>query len=336
MSEKILITGVDGFLGGAMFDTVKNSNREVVGTVLKETELTEKLGVVRLDITNREETVKLICDKKPEIIANFAGIAAPAVVRDNPDLAYSVNVNGVLNIIYGVLAARSIDPDYKPTILGAGSIEEYGNGLTDENGEPLEINENTSSPPINLYGEQKKEAGQKALELCQLNNIRMYWVIQGNAMGAPDYANLTENPIHLRHGQEPGFFVPDVAKQIAEIEKSGKEQAFLTTGHIEHQRNFVYGEDAVKAYLALAEEKPAPGKYIVCANKSISLQEILKTLVDFSYVDITHKIDESKGSVGKSRIYSNSNIKNATGWEPVTPIQKALKTALEDQRRRLR
>lgn len=335
MSEKILITGADGFLGGAMFDTAKNGGQEVIGTVLKENELTEKLGVVRLDITNREETVKLICDKKPDIIANFAGIAAPSIVKNNPELAYSVNVKGVLNIIFGVLAARTIDNTYNPTILGAGSVEEKGNGALDSNGNPIETSEETPDAPLNLYGEQKVEAGQKALELCRLNNIRMYWILQGNATGAPDYENLKQNPIHLRHGQELGFFVPDVAKQIAEIEKRGEKQATITTGHIEHQRNFVYGEDAVKAYLDLAKEKPASGKYLVCANKSISLQEILKTLIGFSYVDILHQIDESKGGVGANRFYGNDKIKGATGWEPVTPIQKALKTVLDDQRRKL-
>ncbi len=335
MSKEALVIGVDGFLGGTAFDKIKNTGVEVMGTKYgPETQKEHDLGVVRLDLSNREQTVNLVCREKPKIIANFAGIAAPSVVKNNPELARQVNVEGVLNIIYGVLAARQLDNTYDPIILGAGSVEEKGNGQLDFLGRPIPITENSPDDPQNAYAAQKLEAGNTALELSRQNGIKFYWILQGNATGAPDITDK-RNPIHIRHGQDAGFFVPDVAMQIAKIEKSGNQQGVLTTGHIPHERNFVYGDDAIEAYLALAKKQPTTGKYIVCANESVSLQSILDTLISFSFVKILHEIDETRGMPGQDRFYDNTKIKKNTGWTPTTTLEKALKLVLEDQRRRL-
>lgn len=335
MSKEILITGVDGFLGGTMYDNLKNSGESVVGSSFKESEVLSSLGIVRLDVSDREAVFRQVRNK-PEVIANFAGIAAPSVVKESPDLAWSVNVGGMINIVEAVLAVRKIDNTYNPVILGAGSIEEFGNNPTDEQGNTILINEETTPDPLNLYAKQKKEAGDEVMKLCLANHIQFYWIHQGNAIGAPAAEDLVRSPIHLRHGQDLGFFVPDVARQIAEIEASGQANASLTTGHIEHKRNFIYGEDAIDAWISLAKKRPASGRYIVCSGDSVSLEEVLNTLLGFSLVEIIHKIEGSKGGVGKDRYYTNSKIKKATGWLPETTLRKALRTALDDQRAKVR
>lgn len=328
MNRETLVIGVDGYLGGAFFDQVKNTGENVTGTSLEVKGIAEKLGIIRHDLTDKDGTVKLISRRKPDVIADFVGIASPAEVKNNPELAWKLNVGGVENIIRGVLATRYLDNSYDPVILVVGSVEEFGDSKTI-------VNEETPFAPKNTYGEHKVAADIMAMKLAQENDLKLYWILQGNAIGGPD-RNDSENPVILRHGQSPGFFVPDVAKQIAELEKSSVRQGEIKTGYISHQRNLIHFEDAVKAYRAIAETKPAPGRYIVAADKSIALDEVLKMLISYSFIDIIHVLDESRGKPGKDRFYSNEKIKNATGWTPTTTLEKALKLALEDQRQKIR
>lgn len=335
MSNESLVIGVDGFLGGTFYDKLKNSGEPVIGTSLRvESKLAEDLGIIRHDLTNREETIKLICKNKPKIIADFAGIAAPSEVKKNPRLAWDLNVRGVMNVIYGVLAAREIDSNYNPVILIAGSVEEFGDGPLDSDGKPGIITEDSPYAPQNIYAEQKMSAEERAMRLCKKYNLNLYWIEQGNAIGSPDIAN-PENPIHLRHGQNTGFFITDVAKQIAALERSGNPQGKIVTGNTSHLRNFIPAESAAEAYLAIAKEKPTPGRYVIAGDNSISLEEIIKIFRSFSTIEIDHEIDEARGAKGKDRYISNKKLKKATGWTQTTTLEKALKLALEDQRRKV-
>ena len=326
MPEKsILITGSGGFLGGTATETLRKAGENVIGTdVNVESELAQKLKLRRLDITNREETLAFIWNNLPETILHFAGISVPKEVANNEALGQKVNVESVMNLLDAVVNARKKDPSYNPVILVAGTVEQFGDSTVE--GEVL--TEESARNPINPYGRQKQLMAEKFLQRCIKEGIRGYVIIEGQTAGVSPSGEIS---------QKKGFLIPDLASQVAEIEASGRDQGIIVTGELSHQRNIIDLNDAIKAWIEVAKKTPKPGEYIVCAEKSRPLIDVLKILIEnSSVVNIVHEIDKSRGSGGTDRFYSPGKIMVATkDWRPEVELEKTIKDVLEFQRRHL-
>lgn len=320
-SEKILVTGASGFLGATAFELLKDKGENVLGTSRDpESASSKKLGLIRLDTTNSEETDRFIRDKLTKTIFHFTGISKPREAQDNPEQAKLANIDSVMNLIHAILVARESNPDYDPVIVVAGSVEQFG----DQKHKDQVFDESSKKNPLNLYASQKDEMAIAFLNLCETFKIRGYVVIQGPASGVSPSGNFS---------QSRGFLIPDMASQVAMLENCGQKSGVVVTGEISHQRNIVDVKDAVEAYISLAKEKPAIGEYIVCADESVPLSEILKIMIHNSTIDLISEIDKSRG-FGKAsdRFYSHQKLTEATGWKPKIPVEKTSVDVLNFQR----
>ena len=68
---KILITGINGLVGNALFNFYSDSNHELLLTSRN----LEGLASVSLDITKKEEVDNIIDEFKPDAVINTAAIA---------------------------------------------------------------------------------------------------------------------------------------------------------------------------------------------------------------------------------------------------------------------
>ena len=297
------------------------AGEDVVGTDLNvEHELAKKLGLRRLDITQKEETNQFILETHPKTILHYAGIAMPKEVAQNEELGRRVNIDAVMNLLDAIVEARKKDPNYNPTIIVAGSVEQFGDPVKE--GEV--ITEKSPRNPKTLYGKQKQEMAERFLEKCHQENIRGYVVIQGQVSGVSPSGEIS---------QKPGFLIPDLALQAAVIEASGEKQGVLITGVLENKRPILDVNDAIRAHLEIARKTPVPGEYIVCAAESRPLLDVLKTLIENSSVKLIHDINIALGAGGPDRFYSPKKIMTATGWQPEVPLENIIKRVLEFQRR---
>ncbi len=334
MAHEITITGAGGLLGGSMYEHLKKSGENVIGTTLTiESEIAQKLGFKRLDTSDLEATKKFVWDNLPNTFYHFAGIARPGLVNEKPELGEKVNIGGVLNLFEAIEEGKKKDNSYSPVIIAAGSVEEFGDAPLAKDNNPITIIESTPKNPLNIYAEQKKLAGELAFDLSRKYKTKLIWIYEGQATGVSENRDIS---------QEKGYFVPDIASQIAAFEKNvqdGKvspvEPQILRTGVIGHKRNFIDVRDAVKAYVAIAKESNLPSDdFIVCADKSVTLKEILDILINHSVVPIIHEIDKSRGAgAGVDRYYSNQKIKSAANWKPEIPLEETLRLVLEYQRK---
>ncbi len=94
---KILITGVNGYLGSKLGDYLKKELPEhlIMGCDVQEL---QKRDYSRLDITNKEEVKNTIKREKPEIIIHTAAVAH-GQSSEKTELLEKVNVNGTCNLI---------------------------------------------------------------------------------------------------------------------------------------------------------------------------------------------------------------------------------------------
>lgn len=327
MANEILVTGAGGFIGGTAMETLRNAGENVVGTDKKiESELAQKLKLQRLDSSDKEATNKLIWDLVPSTIFHFAGIAMPKEVAGDEALGHKINVESVMNLLDAIILARRKDPGYNPIIIVAGSVEQFGDP---KEGEPAITEDNpvTESSPRNAvtpYGRQKEEMSVKFLEKCRDNNIRGFVVIQGQVSGVSPSGEIS---------QRTGFLIPDLGVQVATIIKSGEKQGVVSSGPLLNRRPILDVKDAVDAYLKIAEENPIPGEYIVCAEESRPLIDVLTTMITSSGLTIVRKINKAFGDGGPNRFYSSEKVRKATVWNPKVQYERMIQDVLEFQRK---
>lgn len=319
-----LVTGAGGFLGGSAVERLYLGGERVVGTSRSvESEIAERLKLRRLDTTDKEATRETIFNLQPKNILHFAGIAMPREITSNPDLGRQINIESVFNLLDAVEYAKSKFSDYDPTIIVAGSVEQYGDPKY--NGQVF--SEMSERNPLNEYGRQKEEMAVKFLRRCRQKHHRGYVAIQGQASGVSESGLIS---------QDRGYFIPDIASQVAEMEAKGQKQGVLITGIVTQQRNIVDVNDAILGYLSIAENTPEIGEYLVCARKSQPLEDVLKILIKYSTVEIIHQIDIARGNGGKDRFYNPTKIAKATGWKPQIELDETIKKVLEFQRLKVR
>ncbi len=319
-----LVTGAGGFLGGSAVEHLQDMGEEVVGTSRSvESEMAQRLKLRRLDTTDKEAAQETIFNLQPKNILHFAGIAMPKEIANNPDLGRQINIESVFNLLDAVEYTKNKFSSYDPTIIVAGSVEQFGDPVY----ESQIFTEKSDKNPINEYGRQKEEMAVRFLKRCVAKKHRGYIVVQGQATGVSESGLIS---------QDRGYFIPDIASQVAEIEASGQKQGVLVTGVVSHQRNIVDVNDAIRGYLALAEKTPSIGEYLVCARQSQPLEDVLKILIKHSYAEIAHQVDITRGAGGPDRHYSHEKKIKATGWQPEIELEQTIKNVLEFQRLKVR
>ena len=92
---KILITGASSYVGSKIYVDLKKKH-DVIGTYEKNKLFPE---LISLDILNRDEVIRLTSKVKPSIIIHIAAIASSVFVKQNPELATKVNVDGTKNVV---------------------------------------------------------------------------------------------------------------------------------------------------------------------------------------------------------------------------------------------
>ena len=101
--KKILVTGCNGQLGRAINQEYEGNDVEFINTDVQAGE-----GVLALDITNVDDVLALVREKRPDVIINCAAHTAVDLCEQQLDLAYKINAIGHRN-----LSIAAMDTDAK-------------------------------------------------------------------------------------------------------------------------------------------------------------------------------------------------------------------------------
>ena len=103
MSEKkrVLITGVSGLLGSNLAYYFKD-RYEVFGVFHHHPLAMPGIQARGADITNRDEIRALMNEMAPDVVIHCAAMANPDTCEQDPELAESLNVGGVRNVVEGI------------------------------------------------------------------------------------------------------------------------------------------------------------------------------------------------------------------------------------------
>ena len=315
--ERILITGITGFVGSHLADLTLEKNCEVFGLkrwnlsrMRNVKHLINKINWIDCDITDPVSVKKAREKANPDKIFHLAAESFVSPSWDHPTHYMDVNYKGTVNILEAIRELK-----INPRILIPGSGEEYGEIPENE----LPITEKTTLIPVNPYAVTK---------IAQDLISHVYHITYGL------------NVIRVRAFNHEGprrdnvFGIPWFAYQIAKIEK-GLQEPIIKTGHIEDKRNFTHIRDMVEAYW-VAIEKCIPGElYLIGSDepeKIYTYRQVVEKLVKLSSVnDIKIERDEKyvRPTSVPRLIGDTSKFRELTGWSAKIPIEKILQDTLD-------
>ncbi len=319
MKEKILITGIAGFVGSHLADfLLKKEVSEIYGlkrwNIERMRNIRHLLDNPRVKLLDCDITdpigVRAVLEKiRPDKIYHLAAESFVSPSWHHPSHYMDVNFKGTVNFLD---AMRELKLNCRFLIPGSG--EEYGEIYEDE----VPITEGTLLRPVNPYAVSKI-----AQDLIGYVYYRSY--------GTPVIRTRAFN--HEGPRRDYVFGVPWYAYQIARIE-AGKQQPILTHGHIDDRRNFTHILDLVEAYW-LAMEKCEPGElYLIGHEDEASIhtyREIIAMLIEKSRVSgIQMKTDPDlvRPTSVPRLIGDTSKFRSLTGWQPEIPFDRILDDTL--------
>ena len=302
--SRVLIFGAGGFVGSYLCKEFLNNGYKVSGTDKGEgSALPSEVDFYRTDLMQANEVEKLIGQIQPDIIVNLAAISSVGASWNMPQTTMAINVIGALNIME---AARKSEK--KPRILFVGSSEEY---VISEN--PLD--ENTRLNANNPYGISKVTQEQFAKLYREQYGLKIYCVRPFN---------------HTGIGQRDSFVLPSFCKQVAEIDKSGKDGK-IQVGNLKVKRDFSHVKDVVRAYRMIVESDNCNQIYNVGSGNAYSLEDMLTYIIGLSNQHIEIEVDQNRIRPTDQPVIccDRSLIGKELGWEPQYNVYDALKEMYE-------
>lgn len=314
--EKVLITGITGFVGSHMADYILAKGLKVYG--LKRWNLSRLRNVKHIiseveffdcDLTDPISIYKIIKKIKPTKIFHFAAQSFLSQSWNHPSLYMDVNYKGTLNLLEAVRQTQ-----INPKILIASSVAMYG----DIPKQYLPMTEDTPLNPLNPYAVAKMAQDYIGYVYYKTYGIHIVRTRAFNIEG-PRRDNI--------------FALSWYAYQIARIEES-KQEPIVQSGYVSAKRNFIHVKDMVAAYW-LALEHCKPEVYLVGSSKKKhihSFAEAISSLIEKShYKDkIEHKIVSKFVRPTNEAIVIGdcSKFYSVTGWEPKLSFDNIIEDVL--------
>jgi len=297
--KRILIIGVNGFIGSSLWQFINKNIRKVDIFGIDRKSICKNKNIFILSLTDQQKTHKILSKIKPHYIFHLAG----GRINDR-DKLYESNFL-TTKILFGVIDQIK---GYRPRIIIPGTAAEYG----EVDSKTKLIKENVVPDPASWYGFVKYM--QTSLGLMYARNgfdvviARMF-----NILGAGTPSTLA---------------IGKFSEEISLIERKVKS-AVVCCGNLDGKRDFLDIEDVCSALWAIAQYGKGGEIYNVCSGRSYTIGDLLQRLILQSKIKNIVS-EENKSSLYKSFdvIGSNSKIKKVTNWKPQISIRKSLENTL--------
>jgi GDPmannose 4,6-dehydratase len=261
--KKVIITGVTGQDGSLMADyLLKNSEHTIIGGVrrlsVKNHENIDHLignprfKLIDLDITDPQNTDRVIQDEQPDYFINFAANSFVGVSWKMPAQVMEANTMAVLHQLEAI---RKYAPNCR--YYNAGTSEEFGDVVATPQDETHPLR------PRSPYGASKCAA--RHLVKVYRDSYNLY-AIQGWLF----------NHEGVRRGEE--FVTRKITKgacRIARAVRDGKDFQPLELGNLDAKRDWSDAEDFVCGVWLMLNQ-PEPKEYILSSNETHTIREFVE------------------------------------------------------------
>lgn len=246
--DKILITGVSGFLGSHIAERFIKSGYKVISFKRNHTDFWRCDdffdAITWIDIES-EDWQTLVIEAKPKVIIHCAWFGVGA--KDRDDLQHQI---GNLNLLSALLEIGNILKIKK--FISFGSQAEYGHFEG-------EINEESTVKPNSAYGISKSLASDCVKHFCDYNGIDWYWLRLFSFFGEKEGAD---------------WFIPMVINKII-----NGEELNMTPGEQEYA--YMYVKDLSNVVLDITNSSEIKsGLYNLSSKQAYSLKSVIERILE--------------------------------------------------------
>jgi len=308
---RILITGVTGFAGSYLAETLLADGVELHGTsatadISLPPSLKDRVTIHVGDLTNAEHLSSVLHASNPQQIYHLAGYASAGQSFQEPEAAWLGNLTLSERLYKAVL-----DWGGAPRILHVSSALIYA--PTDPPDQALD--ESAAIDPKSPYAASKAAADRLAEELARDRGLDIVRARPFN---------------HIGPRQSPQFAVGTFAQQLARIE-AGLSPPRLETGDLTASRDFTDVRDMVRAYIALMKDGLRGEAYNVGTGLAVSMAHVLDLLraecrIPVEVVTQASRLRSADVSV---LVADSTKLHRATGWSPRISLQQTLRDTLD-------
>jgi GDP-4-dehydro-6-deoxy-D-mannose reductase len=307
---RILITGIDGFVGSHAAEyLMKLGDVEIHGLLHPQSDghniesIRSHLSLHTADVTDVSTLRALFLATKPSRVIHLAGQAYVPTSFMDPLSTFRVNIMGGLSVLE---AARGLQEEtgVTPEILLISTGEVYGQSTTGMLAETSPLRPGNpyaaSKASIDLIGQEYRHAFGLGVKVVRPFN-------------------------HIGPRQNPAFVCSDFGRQFAMIE-SGKKSAVIDAGNLDAFRDFTDVRDVVRAYWAILECSSDYPVFNVCSSRAVSIGDVIHEFEAAAGFRVEVRVDETRRRKGENLylIGDNGRLKKATGWEPLIPFRKTI------------
>jgi UDP-glucose 4-epimerase len=302
---RILVTGGAGYIGSHMVKLLVDTGAEV--TVLDDLSTGHADAVrggrfVRGDIANKDETAKLLAERRIEAVVHFAAASlVPESVAD-PLKYYTRNVGGTAALL-GAMRDAAVTK-----IVFSSTAAVYGNP------ERLPIDEDHPTRPVNPYGSTKLAVERMLADCSAAYGLQAASLRYFNAAGADAQAGLGE-----RHDPET-HLVPLVLQAA-----SGRRSEISVYGHDYPTRDgtcvrdYIHVTDLCVAHLRALEWLTDGGRYD-CFNlgngDGATVLEVLEAAKKVTGRNFKVKTAPRRAGDPPSLVADATKARRVLGWQP--------------------
>lgn len=310
--KQVLVTGGAGFIGSNIARALVLLGAKVTvfdamlplygGNEFNLQEVKDEVELVKGDIRDAELVKKLV--KGKDVIFNLAAQVSYIDSKDKPFLDLDINGNGHLTVLEAI---REMAPEAK--VVFSSSRLVYGKILT------LPVSEDHATNPLSIYGIHKL-LGEK------------YYRYYSDTFGLNTMAIRIPNPYgprqQMKHNKYSivGWFM----RQAMEEEK------ITVFGDGKQERDYLYVDDIVEAFLLLTVKGESGEVYNVGADERVTfidmVDAVLREVGKGKKEHVPWPKNYEKNETG-NYVADTTKIGKLTGWRPRIGLEEGIKRMAE-------
>lgn len=310
-NKNILITGISGFGGSWLAETILKKERKAKIFGLKRTtsstqninHIIKHLALFNADLTDYNAIFQAIKKINPQIVFHLGAISSSVKADNNMESAMKTNIDGTKNLLDALVENKT---DLEIFHFASSS------SIYKKTEKSISINESCSIDGHDVYSMSKIEAEKICMKISKRNNISVIITRAFNQGGPRCREDIVANKI---------------AKIAASAKKDGiREFAF---GNINSVRDFTDVRDITLGYLLAARKGHVNETYNLCSSKGIKIADMINMSLD--YVGLKDKVkiitDEKLFRKGEADVVVGDNTKaqKELGWKPKIPFRTNIK-----------
>ncbi len=316
--NKVLITGITGFVGSHLADYISAEfpSVQILGLVRWRApkdnirHILDKITLCYGDLLDMSSLESVLAEHKPDIIFHLAAQSYVDFSFLAPIVTLQANVIGTANLLETVKKLK-LNFGYDPIIHICSSSEVYGQVRENE----VPIKEDNPFRPASPYAVSKVAEDMLGLQYW------LSWKIK---------TIRTRMFTHTGSRRGEVFVESNFAKQVAAIE-AGLTAPVVKVGNLNSIRTFLDVKDAVRAYWLLVN-KCTPGEvYNIGGVETMTVGEMLNKILKLSTVkDIKIEVDQKRlrPSDVTLQIPCIDKFTKEINWKPEIKFDKTLEDLL--------